>query len=199
MTALIKFFFSMFKFVFLLFGIALIALFSVFGVMYIDQNNLAGDFMKGISGNKGEVGHYMVARLPFAVHHDTRPFVIKTEDSNNMKEEYHYIYPTQIYYACKDYIKISFQDSVFTIPYKKQFKKIKQNLESSNAIQVLKTESYVINKACIVGIYKLKTEGYSDHYVHYVKLLNGDSCQVSKAIYNKMKKQIEIAKTKFDI
>lgn len=192
---------SLFKFLFSVIGIALICIVSILGIAYIDQNDLFDAVMEKAPAKATAIVSegFKEAKLSFAMPHDSRPLVVDISESSSKNVEYQYIYPSQIFYASAHKIEILFRDSVFTVTNSFGLKSIKERLQSSHGAAFLYTQNYAINRAAIGGVLR---SGDAEHrgsydYTYWVKLINNEQLQISKAVYKKMTDHIELAESDY--
>ena len=174
-------------------GIACISIFSIYVVWYIDKNNLAEAILSNISVKTATLSpeRLLEGRIDFLDPHDNRPIAMKISDKKDKNIEYQYIYPSQIFYASANKVKLLFRDSVFTITNNLGLKKIKDRLNNKKMTSFIHTQSYVINRAAIIGVSRKGLQTYN--YSYHVQLVNGEELAISKDIYKKMTESIELA------
>lgn len=192
---------SLFKFLFSILGITLICIVTIVGIACIDQNDLMDAVMAKapLEATALVSEGFKEAKMSFAMPHDSRPLVVDISERNSKNVEYQYIYPSQIFYASAHEIQILFRDSIFTVTNNLGLKSIKQRLQSSHGAAFLYTQNYAINRAAIGGVLR---SGDAEHrrsydYTYWVKLINNEQLQISKAVYKKMTDNIELAKSDY--
>lgn len=184
---------TLFKLIFYVFGIACISIISIYAVWYIDKNNLTESILSNVSLETAALfpDRLLEGRVDFLDPRDTRPIAMKISDKKDKNVEYQYIYPSQIFYASANEVKLLFRDSVFTITNNLGLKKIKDRLNNKKVGSFMHTQSYVINRAAIIGVSRKGLQTYN--YSYHVQLVNGEELAISKDIYKKMTESIELA------
>jgi DNA-binding LytR/AlgR family response regulator len=191
---------SAFKILINILGMVCLCVACFFGVSYVDEHNLTLKLKEGaphsikeaIDGLQASTADMKKANImDFAHPHDVRPIFIDISTKGSKDKHHRYIYPTQIYYATTDNIKMLFRDKVESVTNNWKLKKLTEQLKNALPDHFFFTKSYIINKAAIVGLRRESHENIPHQY--FIELINGESLPFGPDKYRELLKIVDLA------